>query len=396
VDIRVKYEFRDEEGGAYSEMGGERAEILGANQLEFSNLTPEETTGTWAENFSNSPLLAAWVTHLDPPVKTLAGMASRLAGGVPSSLDQESAIQFSRALYDLIVANGVTYQTPSGFLQEYIPGQDIKYPRDVLRDKSGTCVDLAILYASACEAVGIRTLLIVSPGHSFPVIYLPDGNLLPVECTSISGAAVGAAEISALSFDQAVEIGISEIGLHYAIDVQDLQRKGVVSPELPRLEADILKRWGWHLPDELSATDDKQKAVTPTSNFAAYSSQQQGLSFLYPEEWNIQEEEGTIDVVHPQIYAWVTMFKIWEDYDPQTHDFTVTSRTKVVINGIDTLRIDAQSTSTEGVAFIHTVLLLYESNLAKAIVKCDVLKDQHATLSPILEHIFDSITLLDP
>ncbi|GAI44768.1 unnamed protein product, partial [marine sediment metagenome] len=68
------------------------------------------------------------MTHLDPPVKTLAGMASRLAGGVPSSLDQESTIQFSRALYDLIVANGVSYQTPSGFLQEYMPGQDIKYP----------------------------------------------------------------------------------------------------------------------------------------------------------------------------------------------------------------------------------------------------------------------------
>ncbi len=412
VDIRVKYEFRDEEGGAYSEMGGQRAEILGANQLEFSNIAPEEMTGTWAENFSNSPLLAAWVTHLDPPVKTLAGMASRLAGGVPSSLDQESAIQFSRALYDLIVANGVSYQTPSGFLQEYMPGQDIKYPRDVLRDKSGTCVDLAILYASACEAVGIRTFLIVCPGHSFPVIYLPDGSLLPVECTSISGAAVGADQVSALSFDQAVEIGISQfsdlkIGLHYAIDVQDLQRKGVVSPELPRLEADILRRWGWHLPDELPAVDDKQKVVTPTSNFAAYSSQQQGLSFLYPEEWNIQEDEETIDVVHPQFHAWISMLRIWQDYDLETllekieenlaleySDFTVTSRTKVVINGMDTLRVDGQSISTEGIVLIHTVLLPYESNLAKAIVTCDVLKDQYATLSPILEYIFDSITLL--
>ena len=367
---------------------------------------------TWAENFSNSPLLAAWVTHLDPPVKTLAGMASRLAGGVPSSLDQQSAIQFSRALYDLIVANGVTYQTPSGFLQEYIPGQDIKYPRDVLRDKSGTCVDLAILYASACEAVGIRTFLILCPGHSFPVIYLPDGNLLPVECTSISGAAVGMAEASPLSFDQAVDIGISEfsdlrIGLHYAIDVQDLQRKGVVSPELPRLEADILKRWGWHLPDQLPATDDKQKAVTPTSNFAAYSSQQQGLSFLYPEEWRIQEDEETIDVVHPQIHAQVTMFRVWEDFDLETllkeveenlalqcSDFAVTSRTKVVINGIDTLRVDVQSISTEGLALIHTILFPYENSLAKAIVISFVLKDQYATLSPILEHIFDSITLL--
>ena len=144
VDIRVKYEFRDEEGGAYSEMGGERAEILGANQLEFSNIAPEETTGTWAENFSNSPLL--------------------------EEIEENLALQYS--------------------------------------------------------------------------------------------------------------------------------------------------------------------------------------------------------------------------------DFIVTSRTKVVINGIDTLRVDGQSISTEGIVLIHTIVLPYESNLAKAIVKCDVLKDQYATLSPILEYIFDSITLL--
>lgn len=223
---------------------------------------------------------------------------------------------------------------------------------------------------------------------------------------------MGADQVSALSFDQAVDIGIREfsdlrIGLHYAIDVQDLQRKGVVSPELPRLEADILKRWGWHLPEELSAVDDKQKAVTPTSNFAAYSSQQQGLSFLYPEEWSIQEDEERIDVVHPQIHARISMLRVWEDYDLETllkvveenmalqySDIAVTSRTKVVINGIDTLRIDAQSISTEGIAHIHTILFPYQNTLAKAIVICNVLKDQHATLSPILEYIFDSITLL--
>ena len=65
-----------------------------------------------------------------------------------------------------------------------------------------------------------------------------------------------------------------------------------------------------------------------------------------------------------------------------------------MINGIDTLRVDGQSISTEGIVLIHTVLFPYENNLAKAIVKSDVLKDQYAILSPILEYIFDSITLL--
>ncbi|TET60053.1 hypothetical protein E3J48_07100 [Candidatus Aerophobetes bacterium] len=413
VDVRVKYEFSDEEGNGYSEMSGERIEILGMNQMEFSNFTLEEMTGTWAEYFSNSPLLAAWVTHLDPPVKALAGMASRLAGGVPTALDPESAVRFCRALYELEVANGVAYQTPSGFLEEYVPGQDIKYPRDVLRDKSGTCVDLGIIYASACEAVGLKTSLVIVPGHCFPVIHLPDGDLLPVECTGISGAAVGAPEVPAISFDQAVEIGIKELsdlkmGLHYVVDVQDMQRKGVVSPQLPRLEGDILQRWGWHLPGELPPAFEEEGAVIPTSGFARYSNEQQKLSFLYPEEWNIQEEEGAIHLVHPEAFARVTMLRIWEDSDPEAtlesveehlvqeyHDFAVTSRTKVMVNGIDAWRVDGKSTSTEGIDVIHNVLILYESGLARALAVCAMLENQHVALSPIVEQVFDSITLLE-
>ncbi|MBA7673843.1 hypothetical protein ES703_82049 [subsurface metagenome] len=412
VDVRVRYEFSDEEGNGYSEMSGERIEILGMNQMEWSNFTLEEMTGTWAEYFSNSPLLAAWVTHLDPPVKALAGMASRLAGGVPTALDQESAVRFCRALYELEVANGVVYQTPSGFLEEYVPGQDIKYPRDVLRDKSGTCVDLAIIYASACEAVGLKTSLVIVPGHCFPVIHLPDGGLLPVECTWISGASVGAPEVGAISFDQAVEIGIGELsdlkmGLHYVVDVQDIQRKGVVSPQLPRLEGDILQRWSWHLPGELPPAFEEKGAVT-TGGFSRYSNEQQRLSFLYPEEWNIQEEEGAIQLVHPEAFAQVTMLRIWEDSDPkvmlnnveeylaQEYDgFAVTSRTQVMVSDMNAWRVDAQSTSTEGIDVIHNFLLLHESGLARALVVCAILEDQHVALSPIVQQILDSITLLD-
>lgn len=247
VDLEISYTYQDEKGTTYSDAIAERVEILGLNQIEFSNLTVEERAGTWAGSFSNAPLLAAWVTHLDPPVKTLAGMVSQLAGGVPTALDPESAIKFCRAVYDLEVANGVTYQTPSGFLIEYSPGQDIKYPRDVLRDKSGTCVDLAILYASVCEAVGLETILIVIPGHAFPVVILPDGRFLPVESTTISGPD------GATPFDKALQIGLQQLselrtGMYYAVNVQAMQQQGVVSPDLPRLESDILRRWGWQLP----------------------------------------------------------------------------------------------------------------------------------------------------
>jgi len=85
------------------------------------------------------------------------------------------------------------------------------------------------------------------------VITLPGGGLLPVECTAISGAAVGAPNIEALSFDKAVEFASNElsnlqVGRYYTVNVQQMQQQGLVSPELPRLEGDILERWGWHFP----------------------------------------------------------------------------------------------------------------------------------------------------
>ncbi len=425
VDVQIKYSYQDEEGNEYEDVSGERIEILGVNQIEFCNLTMEERTGTWAEYFSNSPLLAAWVTHLDPPVKALAGMVSQLAGGVPTALDPESAIKFCRALYELEVANGMVYQTPSGFLQEYAPGQDIKYPRDTLRDKSGTCVDLAILYASVCEAVGLETILVTIPGHCFPVVILPGGGLLPVECTAISGVAVGEPQVRALSFDKAVELASKELqnlqmGMYYLVNVEEMWQQGVVSPELPRLEADILQRWGWQLPQAQvqqqapgggpvgERGQGGERQVTTVNVNKRHSSQQHRCSFLYPEGWQIQEDQNNITIGDPQGFAWVTMWRIAENIDPQTYlknaedylkqnwkNYTVTSRSEVKINSIDALRVDGHYTPAQGRVEIFTILVLHQNNQAKLMVGSGIVKEQYPNFSPVMEKIFNSITLVD-
>jgi len=53
------------------------------------------------------------------------------------------------------LGNDIVYTTPSGsFLTEGNSSlQDIKYPRDVFRDRAGTCIDLAITYAALAESV---------------------------------------------------------------------------------------------------------------------------------------------------------------------------------------------------------------------------------------------------
>lgn len=263
ADLQIKYSYKDLSGKTYNDTIVKRIQILGINQFEFSNIPEEERTGEWSDNFSNIPLISAFVTKLDDPVKAFAGLVSQYAGGVASASNDEDAEKFCRALYELSIYNGISYQTPSGFLVEYASGgQDIKYPRDVLRDKAGTCIDLAIFFSAICETVGLKTLIVVIPGHAFPVIILPSGNILPIESTGLGGPVVG----KSLSFEEAVKLGAKQLnelklGKYFIVNVSALQRMGILTPELPPFSQNIIKDWGYKLPE---ATPKVTGEVLPT------------------------------------------------------------------------------------------------------------------------------------
>ncbi len=244
VDISLSYS--DTHGTRHTDTITKPMTIFGLNQFEYSSLTEEENTGSWYDNFSNANLLAAYVTRADPPVKAFAGLVSR--SGVPSALSDKAAVRFMRDLFNTMIAYHFAYQTPSGFLIDRHATQDIKFPRDVLRDRSGTCIDLAIFYASVCESVGLKSNLMLIPGHCFPVIELPSGSVLPIEATMIGGDATGRQ-----TFDDAMKQGARNLQEnmmkpHYLIDVTDKWQQGIVNPELPPLPADVLKRWGYRTP----------------------------------------------------------------------------------------------------------------------------------------------------
>jgi hypothetical protein len=219
-------------------------DILGINQFEYSNLMGEDRVSGFFDNWNNAPLLAAYVTKMDDPVKMFAGWISEASGGAGAAITDDDARRWMRAAYDMELENNIVYQTPSGDSFS----QDIKYPRDVLRAKSGTCVDLAILYASLAESVGLQAHLMMVPGHCFAVIRLPkSGQFVAVENTGLGGGN------QRFSYDQAVDMGNKEFqdyrnkGVFFLINVQERQDKGrVPSPELPTLEPDFLQKCGLH------------------------------------------------------------------------------------------------------------------------------------------------------
>lgn len=257
VDLEVKYTYTDSTGKEYGDTASKRITILGANGFEYSNLPDEERTNTWSDLFSNSPLVAAFVTKMDDPVRAFGGLVAQASGGQPGGISDDGTIKYCRALYNLEIANHLSYQGSTELSTENGGvSQELKYPRDVLRDKSGTCIELAILYAAACETAGIKCQLMMIPRHCFPVVTLPSGRLMPVEATCISGAAIGTdpqhPHPDPYTFEEAYQFGQSEFGksiqqpgMFYFVDVQEMWNEGVLVPELDKLPADILTTWGW-------------------------------------------------------------------------------------------------------------------------------------------------------
>ncbi len=255
LQLYVRYEYHDGAGKAYSGELTKRVDMLGINQFEFSNLNDADRTDSWFDHFNNAPLLSAFVTRLDDPVKQFAGYVSHAAGGVAAASDDKSAVVWLQKAYEMELLNDIVYSTPSDFLTpDRSNGQDIKYPRDVFRDRTGTCVDLAITYAALAEAVGLKSNLMVVRGHTFPVIRLPSGKLLAVESTGLGGGN------QRMMFDKAVEYGMKEFqdylnqGVFYFVNVEEeWSTDRVPNPELAQLGTDFLAKSGIRPVDELVA-----------------------------------------------------------------------------------------------------------------------------------------------
>src|SRR5262249_36749431 len=139
---------------------------------------------THHHRFQEAPVvLAAFVTPNDPVIKDLKGQLSKHIGGLPTVTD-EGALRFARAIYDYFRAN-ITYSCPSGGLsQDGRIVQPGNYGRNVLKNGTGTFIDLAVTYASLAESAGLSAGVVLKPNHAYAVVVLPvSRRVLAVETT---------------------------------------------------------------------------------------------------------------------------------------------------------------------------------------------------------------------
>ena len=156
-------------------------------------------------------LFAAMVTPHDPAVEELLRAAADyhpggLITGAYSGIENDAQGKVWDRLKAVYDAQANVYNlTYINTWVSYAPGsvQRIRMPADVLEQHSGNCIELALLYASACEAMDLESAIILIPGHAFPVVRtdMVNAKYYAVEATMVGRA----------SFEDAVAMGTEEM-----------------------------------------------------------------------------------------------------------------------------------------------------------------------------------------
>lgn len=234
ITVQCKYERPG--GQQETEEETARFDILGVNDSIFSTLEASRIGDSfYLFKQDYATMAAAFVTGRDPLIQELKDRLIRELGGLDVR-DKKQAMRFIEKLYDYFRGN-IAYTLPPGTRRHGNMVQHLSFGRNVLQSGTGTCVDLAILFASVVEAAGLEAHLVSIPGHCFPAVKLPGGDMVYVETT---GCGAGTLPKS-LDFKTAQGIAranyIENMGAQTIIDINIrlLRKHGMKPTELPAL-----------------------------------------------------------------------------------------------------------------------------------------------------------------
>lgn len=129
----------------------------------------------------NAPLLAGWVTPQAPAVMDLVGRTAAWIAQHPSAYggilglhgydggraSTQDVREQVNALFDTLQAVYHLHYASDNVV--FGSDQRIQLPQDVLRNTSpsGMCVETTVILASAIEHIGVRSFIVLVPGHAF-------------------------------------------------------------------------------------------------------------------------------------------------------------------------------------------------------------------------------------
>ena len=124
-------------------------------------------------------MFAAWVDPQSPVVDDVLALARDVDPRMPTTArsDDERLAQV-RAVWMALERRGLRYADEGAGISQgpVIYSQRVRLLADSWDERVANCLDGSVLIASALERLGIRTMLVLVPGHAFVGFYADDGN----------------------------------------------------------------------------------------------------------------------------------------------------------------------------------------------------------------------------
>ena len=155
--------------------GSLKIEIRSEAELIFTQTYPIDILAydQWGGINIFPEMLAAFITPnhavLAPVIKRAAAILEQWTG--TPSLDEYQSRNPDRvrkqmaAIYTALTEQQIIYSTVPASFEEH--GQRVRLTDSILSQKLGTCLDMALLYASCLESIGLNALIVITKGHAF-------------------------------------------------------------------------------------------------------------------------------------------------------------------------------------------------------------------------------------
>ncbi len=122
-------------------------------------------------------MFAAWVDPQSPVVDDLLAFARAADPGFPLQADDAAGrLRQARAVWQALERRGLRYADEGAGISQgpVIYSQRVRLLADTWGERVANCLDGSVLIASALERLGIRTMLVLVPGHAFVGFYTDD------------------------------------------------------------------------------------------------------------------------------------------------------------------------------------------------------------------------------
>ena len=207
---------------------------------------PRDSLPLWRETGADSTkmtpeFIAAWVTPNAKSIEAFLTAAKQRHPKKTFSGEQSDTLSQVKAVYDELKARGVSYVMDPTINTDLVRVQRTRLPREVLESTNAQCLEGTILFATAMEAIGLRPIVVLVPGHAFvgwhstaqDGLKAPPGAPIFLETTAVGSAPFEAAVKHAMERVATEDKkGNFKRGASQLIELAELRGRGVTPQPL--------------------------------------------------------------------------------------------------------------------------------------------------------------------